>query len=376
MLSFVSVAFAADLFNDDILKFDENGEFKIFNICDIQDSYPIHKTSVAFIKDMIALHNPDLVILGGDNTVAPQEVKAEAVKEICDIFVETKTYFTFVFGNHDDEQGVSREQLFAMYKLYGGKYCLAYDAVPALTGVGTHCLPVRSSDGSKIAYSLYMFDSNTYSDNGYDAVHEDQIEWYKNTAASLKALNGGEVVPAMAFQHIIVQEVYDKLFVESTFNLGDLTRNYDGLSYTYLPISYNIKDGFLLEAPCPGYYNYGQFDAFAETGDMVAVFSGHDHTNSFTVTKDGIDIVNTPGLTYHSYGDNATRGLRMITLKEDNTEVYETEVFTVIDYILSGDGEYLTEYGDVSMVEAVLGKMAQTFMKLYVKLVGLFFMFA
>ena len=53
---------------------------------------------------------------------------------------------------------------FEMYKLYGGKYCLAYDAVPELSGVGTHNLNVKSSDGKKIAYSLYMFDSKDLTD--------------------------------------------------------------------------------------------------------------------------------------------------------------------------------------------------------------------
>ena len=206
-----AVAFAAAPGDNNVLKFDENGEFKIFNICDIQDDFPMNKTTVAFIKDMIKIHKPDIVVLGGDNTTALKETKAAAVEELCEIFVDTETYFTFVFGNHDDEQGVSREELFRMYKLYGGKYCLAYDADPALTGVGTHNLTVKSSDEKKIAYNLYMFDSNSYvSDDegewlGYDCVHEDQIEWYKNTAKELKAANSGETVKAMAFQHIIVQ---------------------------------------------------------------------------------------------------------------------------------------------------------------------------
>ncbi|MBE6715356.1 MAG: hypothetical protein E7573_00370 [Ruminococcaceae bacterium] len=380
IFSLSAVAFAAVSGDNTILKFDENGEFKIFNICDIQDNFPIHKTCVAFIKDMIEIHDPDIVILGGDNSTASKETKADAIKELCDIFVSTETYFTFVFGNHDDEQGVSREELLAMYKLYGGEYCLAYDADPSLTGVATHNLTVKSSDGSKIAYNLYMFDSNsyTYDDNGnqlgYDCVHEDQIEWYKNTSAEVKAANGDETVPAMAFQHIVVQEAFEKLFIESPFNLGDLTLNFDGKSYTYLPYVHDIKDGFLLEAPCPGYYNYGQFDAFVETGDIVAVFSGHDHPNSYTVTKDGVDIVNTPGASFESYGDNSVRGLRLITLNEADTSSYTTEVLTVSDYILDG-GDYLADFGEISVIDAVFGKIQQVLMKLYITFVQMFFMF-
>lgn len=379
-LALTTVAFAAVSGDNDVLKFDDNGEFKIFNICDIQDMYPMHKTAKQFITDMIEIHDPDIVILGGDNSVSTAETKALAIEEICNIFVDTKTYFTLVFGNHDDEQGVSREELLKLYQLYGGEYCLAYDAEPALTGVGTHNLTVKSSDGSKIAYNLYMFDSNSYTSDengnhlGYDAVHEDQIEWYKNTSAEVKAANNGETVHAMAFQHIVVQEAFEKLFIESPFNLGDLTLNFDGKYYTYLPFVRDIKDGFLLEAPCPGYYNYGQFDAFVETGDVVACFSGHDHPNSYIVSKDGVDIVNTPGASFESYGDNSVRGLRMITLNESDTSVYETEVLTVSEYILDG-GEHLLEFNEITIADAILGKLQKVLMKLYISMVHALFLF-
>lgn len=375
-LSSVSFAVSGD---NNVLRFDENGEFRIFNICDIQDMYPMHKTAKQFIIDMIEIYEPDIVILGGDNTVATAETKALAVEEICNIFVDTETYFTLVFGNHDDEQGVSREELLKLYQQYGGEYCLAYDAVPELTGVGTHNLTVKSSDGSRTAYNLYMFDSNSYTADengnhlGYDAVHEDQIEWYKNTSAAVKTANNDVTVHAMAFQHIVVQEAYEKLFIESPFNLGNLTLNFDGKYYTYLPFVRDIKDGFLLEAPCPGYYNYGQFDAFVETGDVVACFSGHDHPNSYIVSKDGVDIVNTPGASFESYGDNSVRGLRMITINEADTSRYETEVLTVSDYILDG-GEHLTEFNEITMLDAIFGKLQEVLMKLYITMIHTLFL--
>ncbi len=375
-LSSVSFAVSGD---NNVLRFDENGEFRIFNICDIQDMYPMHKTAKQFITDMIEMYEPDIVILGGDNTVATADTKALAVEEICNIFVDTETYFTLVFGNHDDEQGVSREELLKLYQQYGGEYCLAYDAVPELTGVGTHNLTVKSSDGSRTAYNLYMFDSNSYTVDengnhlGYDAVHEDQIEWYKNTSAAVKTANNDVTVHAMAFQHIVVQEAYEKLFIESPFNLGKLTLNFDGKYYTYLPFVRDIKDGFLLEAPCPGYYNYGQFDAFVETGDVVACFSGHDHPNSYIVSKDGVDIVNTPGASFESYGDNSVRGLRMITINEADTSRYETEVLTVSDYILDG-GEHLTEFNEITMLDAIFGKLQEVLMKLYITMIHTLFL--
>ena len=53
IFSHSAIAFAANSGENDVLKFDKNGEFKIFNICDMQDDYPMNETIVAFIKDMI-----------------------------------------------------------------------------------------------------------------------------------------------------------------------------------------------------------------------------------------------------------------------------------------------------------------------------------
>ncbi len=361
MFSTAAVAFGADTADGaKQLQFGEDGSFTIMNICDIQDIYPMNRTSHTFIEEALALYKPDLVILGGDNTVADQQDMPDAIKEICDLFVSSKTYFTLVFGNHDEEHGVSKQDMFAYYQQFGGEYCLAYEADEALSGVGTHNLTILSSDGKKTAFNLYMFDSGAYAQDengngvGYDSVHEDQIEWYKNTSAALAAQNGGEVVPAMAFQHIIVQEAYDALFIESPSDSVNLGQKYDKKSYTFLPKVANILSGLMMEWPCPGYYNHGQLSAMAEVGDMVAVVNGHDHVNNFTVRREGIDIVSTSGCTYHSYGKVANRGCRIIELNEKNPRNYKSFTYTVAEQALKKDSQ-VSKQGDLSKAGAFFG---------------------
>lgn len=367
-----------------VLKFNEDGKFKMIHLTDIQDTYPMNATSKQFINEVLAEQKPDLVILGGDNCVCPGEVKADGIKELCDIFVSNQTYFTLVFGNHDHQQGVDKETLLGYYQQFGGEYCLAYDAVPELFGVGTHNLTVMSSDGAKVAYNLYMMDSNTYypeegNDLGYDAVHEDEIEWYKETSAELKELNGGAVVPAMMFQHIIVQEIYDKLFIESAFSIGKGTQTFvdtDGKEhyYTYLPKVANLETGYLFEQPCPGYLNYGQLDALVETGDVKAIFSGHDHTNDFTVKINGVDVVNSGGCTYNSYGKNINRGCRVIILDENDLSTYETYTYTIAEQALK-EGSKLSELGDITKAGAEFTKIGEMLLSIIVKICKvLFFM--
>lgn len=333
-------AFAADDVNPAPLKFN-NGEFKVMHLCDCQDGYPAIDTMLKFIDAALKEYKPDIVVLGGDNTVGKKETKALAIEELCNVFVENKTYFTLVFGNHDREQGVENDDLLPMYQKYGKGYCLAYDPVPTLHGTATHNLPVMSSDGKNVKFNLWMFDSGSHyidedgTDLGfYDCVREDQIKWYQEKSKALEAVSGAKV-PSLAFQHIVVGEVFDALFHETTVDLGVLTpKTNNGKIYSFFPKTENIQEGFLFEFPCPSERNHGQFKAMVDQKDVMAVFSGHDHTNSYTTELNGVKIINTPGATFNAYGDDIVRGARMITVKEDNTWNFDTEVVTVSQFAI------------------------------------------
>ena len=329
-----------------ILRFDENGEFKILHITDCQDVYPANQTMVQFITHCLNKYDPDLVVLGGDNCVDDTGNIEKAIAEIAKIFVDNETYFTLVFGNHDREGGRGENDvLLSYYQKAGGKYCLAYDQVPSLTGVATHNLPIFASDSLDVAYNLYMFDSGTsgYSDpdrsgqEGYDCVHEDQVNWFKTTNSAYTLLNGGKVIPSMAFQHIIVGEIMDVFYKEkSEVAISFDSKFCNGKEYDLTVADFSaIKDGMLTEPPCPGVENYGQFDALVEQG-TVAVFSGHDHVNTFTVEYQGVDIVNTAGCTFHSYGQDYNRGGRLITLHEGETE-YDSQVLLLAEEAMDSD---------------------------------------
>ncbi|MBR3781228.1 MAG: metallophosphoesterase [Clostridia bacterium] len=345
VLVFSACAISASAYDLVPLKFDKNGEFKIMHLCDCQDDFPADTKMIKFIDTVLKEYQPDIVVLGGDNTVGPdnmtEEMKRNAVEELCNVFVANEQYFTLVFGNHDRESNFENDELLPMYQLYGKGYCLAYDEVPSLHGTGTHNLPVMSSDGTKIKFNLWMFDSGSHyiDDEGndlgfYDCVRKDQIEWYQKESNELATLAGGKV-PSLAFQHIVVGEVFDALFHESLVDLGVATpKTNNGKIYSFFPKTENIQDGFLFEFPCPSEKNEGQFEAMVAQKDVLAIFSGHDHINSYTTELDGIKIINTPGATYNSYGNEITRGMRMITVKENDPWNFETEVVTVSQFAL------------------------------------------
>lgn len=325
----------ATALSDDTLRFDENGEFKILHICDCQDDYPAEENMLTYINYMLEVYEPDLVVLGGDNTVGLADTKELAIEELVSPYVNHKVPFTLVFGNHDEECGaIKKDVLLTYYQKYGGEYCLAYDADPAISGTAAHNLPVLASDSNDVKFNVWLFDTGDYvrDENGdhlgYDSVRDDQIQWYKDTCTDLKNF-AGETVPAIAFQHMVVGEIYDAMFPKVPFDLSPITECYNnGKNYPIICPDTSVFKGHLFEPPSPGIYNHGQYDAMLEMGDVTGIYVGHDHINTYEVEYKGINIVNTPGVTLHSYGNEMTRGSRLITVNEEAPTNVKSEVIT------------------------------------------------
>ncbi len=332
------------------LQFHADGDFVILHLTDWHCDYPLPAVHKQLVLESVAEAKPDLVVLGGDLSEALPEDQPAAIKEICDIFVQAEIPFVITFGNHDYFHEYTIDEMFAFYQKFGGKYFIGTDEKPELFGCGTCSIPVYSNNSTRVAYNIYCFDSGCeVEDKGYESVHPDQIAWYREKAEALKNQNGGNYVPSVVFQHIIVQEIYDKLYPVAKAGSRKNVMQYDGKAYKLkkLPNLSNTKDGYIFEHPCPGYYNYGQLKAMSENGDVRAIFNGHDHYNSFTVEIDGVDIVNTPSVKPHNLRMKINWGSRVITLHEDGT--YESEVLLGCD-LAGKKGSQLISAGGVSRV--------------------------
>lgn len=315
------------------LQFNEDGTFKIMNLSDIQDDATLTSLTADFIDAAVAAEVPDLIVLTGDNiaghTITSADKTEKAIREFMDILEPYGIPVAIVFGNHDSEGNeLSREDQMKVYSEYS---CfIGIDEGEALEGCGTYNVPVYSStDAGDIVFNCWLFDTGSYDENGgYDHMRENQLNWYKEKSAELKAENGGEPVPAIAFQHIIVPEIFEAL-VEVDASVPGAVPKY-GKYYAFPETA--AEGSYMGESPCPSAVNGGQFDAMLECGDVFAVVSGHDHTNSFIVPYKGIDIINTPTCGFKSYGTSETRGIRMFVINEAEPTAYET---------------YIVQYGDI-----------------------------
>ena len=241
--------------------------------------------------------------------------------------------FVVVFGNHDDEGGVSKETQMEYYQSYPG--CLA--SAGNVTGVGNYNLLVYGSDGKTPVVNLWFFDSGSYAPEGqgkYDWVRQDQLDWYLETEAVLAAQNGGTPIPAYAFQHIIVPDIYDAMdIVPSSEKKNGAVEGYGCRKGTYYSAASVIEAGTLGEAPCPPDVNGGEFAAWKQGGDIVAGFFGHDHVNDFIIPYEGIDLINTNSTGFYIYGAGENHGARLVTLRESDPTAYETQMLYYKDLI-------------------------------------------
>ena len=329
-----SPAFAA-VDNNDVLRFNKDGKFKIMQISDTQDIDVPREATIMFMEKALDAEKPDLVVFTGDQLAGGKIETAEGVyagiKAILQPVVDRGIPFTVVFGNHDNDDGcpVSRDEQFAYYQTFPG--CLAYDAVPEMYGTGTHNLPIYASEGSETKFNLWMIDSNDYDrvNGGYDYVHQDQIDWYEKTSKALEEKEG-HLVPSIAFQHIIVPEVAE-LLVDSPFSGENAISKVINGENKLLMLKPGKASGILLEFPCPSNTNSGEFASWKERGDVIAASFGHDHINTFIGNVDGIDLVMCPGVTFQSYGRYITRAVRIFELDENDPWSYDTHLYKFTD---------------------------------------------
>ena len=278
------------------LKFNKDGKFKIVQLTDLHFVYGDPRADVTLERanEVLDAEKPDLVLYTGD--IVTGKPAEEGLRTMLQLSVDRKIPYGIMFGNHDDEQGLTRGELFDIAKAM--PYNLS-DSVPGVHGACNYTLVIKSSDGRDILNVLYCMDSNAYCNvegvGGYDYIHFDQVEWYRRCSKEFTKYNGGVPVPSLAFFHIPLPEYNQAAADEKTYLIG--TRR---------------------EKSCSPALNTGMFASMKEMGDVQAVFVGHDHDDDFAAYWKGIL------LTYGRYSGGQTsyfnlpegNGARVIELTE------------------------------------------------------------
>jgi len=292
------------------LTFNENGRFKIVQFTDLhlRHGEPAVARTLETIRLILAAEKPDFAVITGD--IVWYMPNREPWIELANVFEEAKIPFTVTFGNHDGSANtkITRSEIIDL--LSQSPYFAGEKGPKEIRGIGNFVLPVYGSN-NKMAALLYCFDSNTYSSDprlpGFEPVHFNQIEWYRQQSKKYTAMNGGSPLPALAFFHIPLQEyalVAERLFPNAP------------------------RRQMTVQS-----HNTGLFGSFLEMEDVMGVFVGHLHGNDFIGIEKYIALAY--GLvTGWGAASSKERGARII-------EIYENEfVFDSWLRTARGAGQY------------------------------------
>ena len=249
-----------------VLKFNADKKFKIVQFTDVHwvpgDS--ASEEAAERMNEVLDVEKPDLVIYTGDLVFG--KPASEALSKALEPVVSRRLPFAVTWGNHDDEQDMTRIELLEYIKDMPGNLT---STTAGISGVTNYVLPLKSEDGKKDAAVLYVFDSNAYSSlkqvKGYDWIKPDQINWYVESSVGYTERNGGKPLPSLAFFHIPFPEYNEAAQDENALLIG--TRK---------------------EKACAPLINTGLYAAMLNAGDIMATFVGHDHVNDYVVDWKGI----------------------------------------------------------------------------------------
>lgn len=312
-----------------------NGTFKIMQIADIQEDYPVNPDTIKLITLALDKEKPDLVVLTGDQIQAYSACYRKdgerKIREVINCFLapieERRIPFCMTFGNHDDDGCVDKNTQIEIYSSFPSS---RFGTPRCSDDKGTYSIQIFDSAKEKEIFNLYLIDSNKKEPDGaYSPVKKEQIEWYRQERDRLKDKTG-YYLPSFVFQHIPVPEFYDTL-IKCPRKEKDAVEAFKSRKNTFWKLDSKTiaEGGFMHESPAVPEINNGEFEAMKENGDVLGIFVGHDHINSYITHKDGIALGYCQGAGFNTYGPGNKRGVRIYELNEKDIRNYRTYTVTM-----------------------------------------------
>lgn len=340
VLFFCTVISASAKSESSELRFSDDGTFKILVLSDTQDDQAPAYDMINCITLAIKEAEPDLIVFDGDlvedSRIGDIGIDGEPLREgvvvknlkgdvdiektlanikigagaVLDVFEKSGIPFALAQGNNDHKCSISNKDWLDIYSQYGN--CLAADESDDADDRIDYHLEIKGKSGKSV-FNIWMIDS------GRGGVNGDQIEWYKNKAADLKAANNGECLPAILFQHIPTADI-GNLFEEcKMYDEGATAKD-----FKFYRLNKEIASGRNFYAYVPGQTS-DEFKAWKETGDVIGAFFGHQHVDGFSGSVDGIEL----GFVYGSeFAKPGPYGYTLITLHENDIKNFDSEIYT------------------------------------------------
>jgi len=310
--------------SDGKLKADANGNFKILQVADIQDSWKEDNSvngwerTVEMIRYAVAIKKPDLIVMTGDN-IGPEDSNDRltsyndfiySINEIVECFQGVP--FVVTYGNHDYERNKDRSTKISL-AIQDAAYHNAGALTLNQTGMtisdtsenscaryGTGYLDVYDSTGTTVIERVIVLNSSSYegsrspSQFGRIGGNDDSYgnSDYQNVVNAVSSWTSNSAIKCIAFQHIPMQEMF---YGDSSTTTILKT---DSSGYACYPINTGrfdtsakwVKNTSNTTVTGEFHENIGQsygstlelFNALAGKSNVAGIFFGHEHTNTVT----------------------------------------------------------------------------------------------
>lgn len=304
------------------LNFTESGKFRILVLSDAD----INTNTVDAISAIADAEKPDLIIFAGDVSAGFKDSAKSITKADLEAYLKTLTApieekgipWAVVFGEQENDIGLSAEVQMAVYNSF--EHCIAKSDFVS-NGIVSYFLPVYAAGEGEVGTSpvfgvwamgqtgmLSLTDSGAasdpllseYRDRGtdYGYVTAAQIAWFSETRKVLDREAGGKM-PAIMVCHTPVPEF--AVIAENPQKTGMVGNAGEDVASSPL--------------------NSGLFTAILEAKNILGLYCGHDHLNSFSGRYCGIELGYCASIGYDGYGfgvnfdiNNRLRGGRIIEL--------------------------------------------------------------
>lgn len=135
--------------------------------------------------------------------------------------------------------------------------------------------------GSKLAFQVYIFDSNSFIFGDYDNIHQDQVDWYERMVLSTngytskpEVIDENTFVKSLAFFHIPTQEFQIAIDDFKNKNGEDVHVDGDNFCIVNESVSFANEPTTLI-------------DKMQELKSTVGIGVAHDHINSTDIWYSG-----------------------------------------------------------------------------------------
>jgi len=279
-----------------------------------------------------------LVVLNGDLITGENtylENSTDYLDEIVAPFVQRDLSWASTYGNHDSDYNLSRSNILAHERRYHNARTTQM-VFGREAGVSNYYLPIyphkKSSTPSLLLWffdsrgGFYYQEQNATGDRvgQPDWVDQSVVDWFTATNQELTDEHGGPI-PSLAFVHI---PTYASQVLQTE---AKVKKHYQpGINDDY-PLAPQAQ-GWCADGANDGSCEYGGQDgafmeAIASTPGMMALFSGHDHGDTWcykwetqlpgmTVAGNGVNLCFGQHSGYGGYG-TWTRGSRQVLIREE-----------------------------------------------------------